>query len=402
MPSLLFSRRQLLLGAAALGCGGRLLRAAEAPDQAPATFSAGVKVVNVFATVRDRHGAIVNDLVREDFTLAEDGVPQSIRYFSNESNLPLTIGLIVDTTASESSMLDEERATSQEFLNQMLRPRFDQAFLIQFNDEAELLQDLTSSREKLEAALTRLGQGGMRQPSGRGRGGGPPAGGGANSTVLSDSISLAADEVLRPVQGRKALIVLGDGDHIGSRSEQAIAAAHRADAIVYAIRIYDSSFGGGGGGGGIQRTLGNLGIGLPGMGGRGMGGGPGGGGPDGGGPGGGPGGPGGGPGGPGGGPGGSRSGAGLKNIALRTGGRYFETGKKQSLDEIYQQIEEDLRHQYSLGYTPLEGGRVGYRKLKIGVRRKGLAVQSREGYYASETAGAGAASGESRTEKDRR
>lgn len=364
------SRRALLVTAASVLATGRVLRSQEPDGAAKPTFSSGVKVVNVFVTVRDKKGKIVKDLLKEDFTLSEDERPQTIGYFSRESDLPLTIGLIVDTTPSESNMLDEERKTSRAFLNQMLRPDKDRAFLIQFNQEVELLQDLTSSREKLEAALNLL----ESHQSGKGNGPGAQRGGMPNETILSDAIYLAADEVLKREQGRKALIVMGDGDHIGSREEKAIAAAEQADTLVYAIRIYDRSFGGGGGGGG----WGGMGR-IPGMGGGpgmgGPGGGPGMGGPGGGGPGGG------GPGGAGG-PGGSRDGRELKRIARRTGGGYFEVSKKETLEQIYAKIEEELRNQYSLGYTPGIEAKDGYRRIKVDTHKKGLLVQGREGYYA--------------------
>lgn len=358
------SRRALLMTAASVLATGRALRSQEPEGAARPTFSSGVRVVNVFVTVRDKKGKIVKDLVKEDFTLSEDDRLQTIGYFSRESDLPLTIGLIVDTTPSESNMLNEERKTSRAFLNQMLRPDKDRAFLIQFNQEVELLQDLTSSREKLEAALNLL----ESHQSGKGNGRGGQGGGMPNETILSDAIYLAADEVLKREQGRKALIIMGDGDHIGSREEKAIAAAQQADTLVYAIRIFDRSFGGGGGGG-----WGGLGR-IPGMGGSpggmgGPGGGPGGGRPGGDGPGG------------AGGPGGSRDGKELKRIANRTGGGYFEVSKKETLEQIYGKIEEELRNQYSLGYTPGTDAKDGYRKIKVETHKKGLLVQGREGYY---------------------
>jgi VWFA-related protein len=332
------SRRALLFGGAALW----------AQDPQTPTYSTGVHVVNVFVTVRDKKNHVVKDLQKDDFTLAEDGRAQQIRYFSRESDLPLTIGLIVDMTPSESNMLEVERSTSRAFLDKMLRPERDQAFLIQFGDDVELLQDLTSSRDKLARALNRL----RRSEMGGGRGRMP------SRTILSDSISLASDEIMAKQPGRKALLIMGDGDHIGSRAEEAIAAAQRADTSIYAIRIYDSNRDGGGG---FMR-------GIPGMGGPGMGG---------------PGGRGGGHGGPGGGPGmGGNGKRDLKELAARTGGGYFEVSKKNTLDQIYAEIEAELRSQYSLGYTPDDEQGSSYRRIKVGVRQSGLTVQGRDGYYA--------------------
>ena len=126
------------------------------PDQPVTTMSVQVKVVNVFATVRDKHGKIVNDLAKDDFTLSEDGRPQNIRYFARETDFPLTLGLLVDTSMSQRRVLGEERSASQSFLAQMLREDKDKAFVIHFDHEVELLQDLTASHEKLRAALESL------------------------------------------------------------------------------------------------------------------------------------------------------------------------------------------------------------------------------------------------------
>jgi VWFA-related protein len=125
------------------------------PAQDAATFSSDVRVVNLFATVRDAQGQLVPNLIKGDFTLEEDGQPQTIRYFSRESGLPLTLGLLVDTSISQKRVLAEERTASYRFLSQVLRPDMDRAFVIHFDRDVELLQDLTESREKLDAALAR-------------------------------------------------------------------------------------------------------------------------------------------------------------------------------------------------------------------------------------------------------
>jgi VWFA-related protein len=367
----LLTRRQVLFGIASATAGGLFLRAQEGSRAKPPTFSVDVEVVNVLATVRDKKGNIVKDLVREDFTLSENGRAQNIRYFSRESDLPLTIGLLVDTTPSESSMMNVERKASLAFLDRMLRPEKDKAFLIQYYEEIELLQDLTSSREKLEAALDSLQTHSMgtRGRGSRG-GGGRPGGGAALETALADAVYLASDEIMKQQPGRKALFILGDGDHVGDREEEAISAAQRADTIIYSIRIYDKNFGGNNNGRGTVIRI--PGLGIPGSG-------------RGGGPGGGPGGPGGGPGGPPNGRGGMDSERGKKNLqelSGQTGGAYFEVGKKETLEQIYGKIEEELRSQYNLGYTPDAGAQDGYRKINVSVRKKDMVVRSREGYYA--------------------
>src|SRR5271165_2866331 len=192
------------------------------------TFSSDVKVVNVLATVRDKHGQIVNNLTKEDFKLQQDGQPQAIHYFAKETDLPLTLGLLVDTSMSQRRLIEQERTASYSFLNNLMRPDDkDKAFVIHFDWDIELLQDLTSSRPKLEAALDKLdnpkfapGYGGG---GGSGSGGGYPGGGsgggghhGGGGTTLYDAVFLASDEVTRKLQGRKALIILSDGVDTGS------------------------------------------------------------------------------------------------------------------------------------------------------------------------------------------
>jgi hypothetical protein len=369
------TRRELLFGTAAMVAGSRLLRAQAIGVAQRPTFSTDVELVSVNVVVRDKKGALVRDLTQEEFSLTEDGRSQIISLFSREGDAALTLGLLVDTTPSESNMLGELRRASLAFLQRMLRPGKDTAFLMQYYSRPELLQGPTSSREALEAALEQLG---VRE-SGWGSGGG-------YSAVLASAIQQACREVLAAQQGRKALLILGDGDHLGAQADDAIAAAERTDTQIFAIRIYDKSFGanrgpgggpggggpGGGGpgggmgpgGGGIK--LGPIQIGLPGGGGMRGGGGMGG--------------PGGGPGG-GMGRGGENGEKNLKRLSKETGGGYFEVGKKQTLDRIYATIEEELRSQYSLGYAPDAKALPGYRFIKVNVKRKGLRVRSREGYY---------------------
>lgn len=348
------SRRGLLASAATL-LAGRTLR-----GQKDTTFTADVKVVNVFATVRDKQGHIVRALTKDDFTLHEDGRPQTIRYFSSESNLPLTLGLLVDTSLSQSRVLGQERTASARFFNQVLREDKDQAFLIHFDREVELLVDLTSSRKKLEDALQELElpeRDGPQRPTwggGRGpRGGGGPNGGApvGVGTTLYDSVLLASDELMKKQSGRKALILLTDGVDHGSMVglSTAIESAQRADTLVYSILFADhdayAAGGGFGGRGGMGRRGGG---GYPPRGGRQER------------------------------PDGKTV---LERLSRETGGGFFEVNKKQSIEQIYGQIEEELRNQYSLGYTS-DGAGPGYRKIALATKRSGLMVRTRDGYYA--------------------
>jgi VWFA-related protein len=345
---------------------------------APATISVNVKVVNLPVTVRDKHGQIVRDLTKDDFSLQEDGHSQTIKYFSQETNLPLTLGLLVDTSMSVRNVLNEERTASKTFLDKMLTNEKDRAFLIHFDREVELLKDLTSSKEELEKALE-----GMSTPSFKGSSQGDPndsgqggsQGGGSHhggaGTLLYDAVYLASNELMKKQPGRKALVILSDGVDRGSKEslENAIEAAQRADTLVYSILFIDdshenSSFGRGGG-------MGRGGGGWPGGGGGGW---------------------------PGGGGGGGRHGGGsgrpqeahvdgkkiLERISQETGGRMFEVSKKQTIDQVYASIAEELRQQYELGYTPVktEADAAGYHKITLTAKKKDLTVQTRDGYYA--------------------
>jgi len=343
--------------------------AASPPDEPVTTMSVQVKVVNVLATVRDKHGKIANGLTKDDFSLIEDGRPQTLKYFARDTDLPLTLGLLVDTSMSQRRVLNEERDASESFLAQVLREDKDKAFVIHFDREVELSQDLTSSHEQLRTALESLqtpqftrtsgGGGGSNDPgSGRGRGSGRHGGG----TLLYDAVFLASDELMKKQPGRKAVIVLSDGVDMGSREslEAAIESAQRANTIVYSILFKDDEAYGNGGG------FGRTGISIPGMGVPGMGRG--------------------GMGGPGG-RGGRRYPEEhadgkkiLERISRETGGRMFEVSKKEPVNQIYSQIQEELRNQYSLGYTP-NPVEPGYHKIQVTASRKDLIVQARDGYY---------------------
>ncbi len=340
-------------------------------------FSVDVKVVNVFATVRDSKGTVVRNLRQEDFKLDEDGRPQTIKYFSQESNLPLTLGLLVDTSMSQRRVLADERRASYRFLDQVMREDKDLAFVIHFDFDVELLQDLTSSRQKLQAALELLempqqrpqlnrggsgggtgypggGPGGPGGPQQRRRGG---RGGGGGGTALYDSVLLASDELMRKQTGRKALIVLSDGVDTGSIEslENAIESAQRADTLVYTILFSD------------EQAYGNSGVFNPrgGMGRRGGGGGGGMGRP-----------------GPGQQPSHENGKKIMEHLAKFTGGGFFEVSKKHPIEEVYQRIEEELRNQYSLGYSP-DREESGYHRLHVTTKQRGLIVQARDGYYTS-------------------
>ena len=358
MPVLSGARMGLCQAAAqGQGAEGPVLHRADAPTT---TIAVDARLVNLPVVVRDKHGALVTNLTKADFDLKVDDKPQTIRYFDLDSNLPLTLGLLVDTSMSQRSVLDQERTASGAFLETMLTPQRDKAFVMQFAHQVELLQDLTDSRPKLQAALKEIDT-----PSNDSKGGS----GVSPGTTLYDAVFLAADELMAKQTGRKALIVLSDGDDRGSKETltKAIEAAQRGDTIIYAIYFKgeqprDNSGGNRGGGG------------YPGGGGRG-GMGRGGGYPGGG--------------------GGRPTGGGQENrldgrqilfrMATETGGRLFEVSKKQPVADIYKQIAEEMRFQYRLGYTPdAETASDGYHQIDLTLKRsdaKSLTIQTRDGYY---------------------
>ena len=336
---------------------GNAVRGQGLPQAQPpqAKIAVEVKTVSVLATVRDKHGKIISNLTKDDFVLQEDGRPQSIDYFARESDLPLRLGLLVDTSLSQRRVLEQERSASYSFVDHLLREDKDLVFVIHFDREVELLQDFTPSRPKLQAALQSLQT--PQFDSNRGGGSGDGGGGGGRGsrrrgggTLLYDSIYLAAEELMSKQQGRKALIILSDGVDHGSKETvaEAIETAQRADTVAYSILFKDEE--GNGNRGGMMGPRG----------------------------------------------GGRRGGGGrypqeerpdgkkiLQQISKATGGRLFEVSKKETVDKIYAQIEEDLRNQYSLGYTPEKNAGPGYHKIQLTTKQKELVVQARDGYYAT-------------------
>jgi VWFA-related protein len=359
-------------------------------QQPMTTIKVQAREVLLPVLVLDKHNAIVTNLTAKDFTLTEDGRPQVIKSFTSQSNLPFRLGLLVDTSRSVSSAMESERKAAGKFVDLMLPadPKAgtpgDQAFLIHFDREVELLEDFTNSRDKLHHELDGMGptsqersnqgpetNGDDRGGYGGGRNGGygQHGGGHGGGTQLYDAIYLASDELMKSQSGRKALIVFSDGADSGSKEtlNDAIDAADRANVQVFTIYFK-----------GEEERPNN---GYPGSGGHhgGMGGGgyPGGGGGY--------------PGGGGGHRGGQnpRSEAGvdgkkiMQQIASRTGGQFFEAKKKDNLDEIYNQIASSLRQQYLLTYTPDKVDTEGeFHKIVLKTDKSDLTVITREGYYA--------------------
>lgn len=361
-----------------------MLIAAQQPvadQKSVTTLHVQAREVLLPVTVRDKHGALVTSLQKGDFTLTQDNRPQTIKSFSHETNLPFRLGLLVDTSRSVSGALESERKAGTKFVDSMLpaEPKAgpatatDQAFLMHFDQEVELLQDFTSSREKLHQELDGMGASRKAQDDSQG----PETTGdqrdhthGRGGTQLYDAIFLASDELMKAKDGRKALVVFSDGVDRGSKDtlNDAVDAADRANLAIYTVYFKG------------EQERGDS-SGFPG-GRRGGGGYPGGGGGY-------PGGGGGYPGGGGGRGGDSKRETGvdgkkiMEQIAGRTGGRFFEAKKKDNLDEIYGLIAAELRGQYLLTYTPdVVDSDGGFHKIALKANKGDLTVATREGYYA--------------------
>lgn len=298
------------------------------------TLKVNVNVVQLFFNVKDKHGALIPNLTKNDFEIAEDGKPQTIKYFTAESNLPLTLGMMIDASGSQRNVIDMEKEVGAAFLKQILTDK-DEAFVISFDITVDLLQDFTRDTHRLQAALNKAkvnvdySSGGIP-----GMGGGPvPQRGNSPGTLLYDAVYLSAHDMLSKEVGRKAMILLTDGQDEGSRLkiQDAIEAAQKADAIVYVLLCADRGFYGGFGG---------------------------------------------------------YSGEGeMRKLTEQTGGRVINVGNKfDKLREAFDQIAAELRSQYNIGYTPTNAKKDGtYRKLEI-KDKQGYKIQARSGYYAGKEA----------------
>jgi VWFA-related protein len=293
------------------------------------TLKVDVNVVNLYFNVKDKHGKLIPDLTKSDFQLFEDGKPQTIKYFKAETNQPLTLGMLIDSSASQQHVLGIEQQVGSQFLRQVLG-KDDLAFVISFDVNVDLLQDLTASTHDLSGALDRAkvnsGGGGGGVP---GMGGGPVPVSNPRGTLLYDAVYLAANDKLASEAGRKAMIVLTDGQDQGSRERinDAIEAAHKADAMCYVLLTADRGFYWFGMGYSGDREM--------------------------------------------------------RKLAEETGGRVIDVGNSEKkLKEGFDQIAAELRSQYSVGYTPTNNKHDGtFRKVQIRAKAD-YKIQARAGYYA--------------------
>ncbi len=306
--------------------------AAPEEEKSVATFKLQVNLVDVFFTVKDKNGNLVPHLNRTDCTVLEDKLPQTWKSFIAENNLPLTLGILLDTFGSQERVLPLEQDAGSQFLERVLKPK-DEAFLLSFDVNVDLLHDFTNNAHQLARAMSKAeintagGNGAAGVP---GLGGGPvPTIGDPKGTLLYDAIYLAANEKLNQESGRKAMIILTDGEDQGSRTKisEAVAAAQRSNALIYVILIADTGFYGGWGYSGYSAA---------------------------------------------------------KKLADETGGRVINVGNNgKKLQEAFAQIEDELRTQYAGTYTPTNAKMDGsFRHLSMECRGDGLKVQTRRGYFA--------------------
>src|SRR5437660_7208655 len=278
------------------------------------TIKVDVNLVNILCSVRNKSGGLVGNVEKKDFTLFEDVKQQEVKYFTRETDLPLTIGLLVDTSKSQERLIDVERRAAYEFFSKVLRKK-DEAFLIQFGAEAELLQDSTGSPKLLQEGLNQLR---LSVPLGGLHPGPVPTQQNLAGTILYDAVYLAENEKLKGEVGRKAMVLITDGVDTGSKisRDRAIEAAQKADVIIYSIYYVDrmayGPFGGGGGGEGD-----------------------------------------------------------LRRMSSDTGGAVFHVDRSHTLDGIFREIQDEMRSQYSIAYSPTNSKKDGtFRKIEIRMSAK--------------------------------
>lgn len=310
---------------------------APAPDETPvATFKQSVNLVDLFFTVKDKNGNLVPHLTQQNCKVEENKVPQTLKSFVAETDQPLTLGILLDTSGSQYRLLPMEQGAAGQFIHQVLRSK-DEAFLVSFDVNVDILQDYTNSPRLLTHALNiaQINTAGGNGSGIPGLGGGTvPTVGDPKGTLLYDAIYLAANEKMNQETGRKAMIILTDGEDEGSREKigDAIAAANRNNVIVYVILLAD------------RAMYWSQGEGYYGY-------------------------------------------SPAKRISDETGGRLIDVGNNgNKLEAAFQQIQDELRTQYVASYTSANTKADGaFRKVTVdchGDQSQELKVQVRKGYYA--------------------
>jgi VWFA-related protein len=294
-------------------------RAKNAQQTIPGQIHVGVGLVSIYATVRDHHNGIVSNLEQKDFHVFEDGVEQKLAFFSNEKTLPITMGLLIDTSGSEKFMIGEEKEAAISFLNQVLKPK-DEAMVMSFDLDADLLSDWSTDRGELDRAIRRaqINAGGGVTP-------GPFPTSDNIGTVFRDAVYLACNDKLSSEAGRKALVILTDADDHGSKVSMAdtIEAAQRADTVIHILLVSQSRF--------------------------------------------------------------TADANSANKLTSETGGRVIDVNNPNRMRAAFDEISDELRSEYMLGYYPSNDKHDGsYRKIKVEVTDKSNKVLSRKGYYAAQ------------------
>src|SRR5258707_4898604 len=298
-------------------------------QDAPPTIKVDVDVVNILFNVRDKRSGLIGNLTKDDFTIFEDGKQQDIKYFNLDTDLPVSIGLLIDVSASQMNLIEIEKNAADQFFNNVIRPK-DLAFLISFGADAELLQDYSSSpkllRKGLEGLQVNSDVGGLHP--------GPvPTMSHPRGTILYDAVYLAAHDQLKGQVGRKVLVLITDGEDQGSRYtiKQAVEAAQKADALIYSFFYVDRAF---------YRQNGGMIF------------------------------------------GGGNAGA-LRQMSDDTGGHVFQIDRKMTLQNAFDELNSEMRSQYSIAYIPSNPAKDGsFRRIEIRTGNKDWKVQARKGYYA--------------------
>ncbi len=315
------------LALSALACSAALALAAPAilqgqgQGQNPPVIKAEVTLVNLFATVRDKNKRVVTDLTQDNFKVFEDAHEEKIAFFSREMKLPITLGLLLDTSGSEQNMLGGIQSAGSQFLRRVLR-KGDEAMIISFDTDVDLLSDFTDDRSILDRAINKAR---INTPGGGYIAGnpGPIGSGNMTGTALYDAIYLACGEKLNGEAGRKAIVIVTDAQDEGSkvRMEEAIESAQRTDTVIHVLLVYDPRYGA------------NSGV--------------------------------------------------ARRLTEDTGGRLIVVNSEKKLNEAFDQISEELRSQYTLGYYPTNNAKDGkFRKIKVDVDNHDFKVLARKGYYA--------------------
>ena len=280
-----------------------------------------VGLVNLFVTVRDKNKRIVTDLKQDDFKVFEDGQPQQVAFFSKEVTLPITLAMLLDTSGSEQFVLGAIQDAGGRFMDRVLR-KGDEALVMSFDSDVDLLSDFTDDRGQLDRAI-RKARINIPSAGSVGNNPGPIGSRQITGTALYDAIYLACNEKLNTEAGRKAIVIVTDAQDEGSkvRLEEAVEAAQRTDTVVHILLVGDSRFG-------------------------------------------------------------INSGVAHK-ITEETGGRSIYVNNEKHLAEAFDQISEELRSQYTVGYYPSNAARDGkFRKIKVDMTNHDLKVLARKGYYA--------------------